>query len=92
VAARLGIDPANLSIAMKIKLPMIVNIATKKMRMELIQDRCPGTIIEFRKMSGENLDVNATNVKVATAEAVIVNQCFGVQIRGIVDPQTLIKD
>ncbi len=91
-AERLGIDPANLAIAMKIKLPVIVNIANKRMRMELIQDMCPGTIIEFRKMSGENLDVNAANVKVATAEAVIVNQCFGVQIRGIVDPLTLIKD
>ncbi len=91
-AERLGISAANLSIAMKIKLPMIVNIASKKMRMELIQDMCPGTIIEFRKMSGENLDVNAANVKVATAEAVIVNQCFGVQIRSIIDPHTLIKD
>lgn len=91
-AARLGVDPVNLAIAMKIKLPLVVNIATKKMRMELIQDMCPGTIIEFRKMSGENLDVIASNVKVATAEAVIINQCFGVQIRNIVDPQAQIKD
>ena len=91
-AERLGVDPANLAIAMKIKLPLVVGIATKKMRMELIQDMCPGTIIEFRKMSGENLDVIASNVKVATAEAVIINQCFGVQIRSIVDPQAAIKD
>ncbi len=92
VAAQLGIDPANLAIAMKIKLPLVVNIATKKMRMELIQAMCPGTIIEFRKMSGENLDVIAANVKVATAEAVITNQCFGIQVRNIIDPKTLIKD
>ncbi len=92
IAASLGIDPANLAIAMKIKLPLVVNIATKKMRMELIQAMCPGTIIEFRKMSGENLDVIAGNVKVATAEAVITNQCFGIQVRNIVDPKTLIKD
>ncbi len=86
-AERLGIDPANLAIAMKIKLPLVVCIATKRMRMELIQDMCPGTIIEFKKMSGENLDVIATNTKVATAEAVIINQCFGVQIRTILDPK-----
>ncbi len=91
-AEKLGVNPANLAIAMKIKLPVIVNIATKKMRMELIQGMCPGTIIEFRKMSGENLDVVASNVKVATAEAVIVNQCFGVQIRSIVDPRVMVKD
>ncbi len=91
-AERLGIDPANLAIAMKIKLPIVVCIATKHMRMELIQDMCPGTIIEFKKMSGENLDVIATNTKVATAEAVIINQCFGVQVRSIVDPRAAVKD
>ena len=92
VAQKLGVDPVNLGIAMKIKLPLIVCIASKKMRMELIQDMSPGTIIEFRKMSGENLDVVASNVKVATAEAVIINQCFGVQIRSIVDPQAAVKE
>ncbi len=91
-ANRLGVDVANLAIAMKIKLPLVVVIATKKMRMELIQGMCPGTIIEFRKMSGENLDVFAGNVKVATSEAVIVNQCFGVQVRSIVDPKLLVKE
>ncbi len=91
-AQKLGIDPKNLGIAMKIKLPVVVTIANKKMRMELIQDMCPGTIIEFRKMSGENLDVIASNVKVATAEAVIINQCFGVQIRSIVDPQAKVPE
>lgn len=91
-AEKLGVDPHNLAIALKIKLPVVVSIASKKMRMELIQDMCPGTIIEFKKMSGENLDVLAANIKVATAEAVIVNQCFGVQIRSIVDPQAAIKD
>lgn len=91
-AEKLGIEPANLSIAMKVRLPFIVTIASKKMRMELIQDMTPGTIIEFRKMSGEALDVLAANIKIATAEAVIVNQCFGVQIRSIVDPRTLQKD
>ena len=91
-ATKLGVDAANLGIAMKIKLPLIVNIAVKKMRMELIQDMCPGTIIEFRKMSGENLDVLAANIKVATAEAVIVNQCFGVQVRSIVDPRATVKE
>lgn len=91
-AEKLGVDPGNLAIAMKIKLPLVVCIASKKMRMELIQGMCPGTIIEFRKMSGENLDVLASNVKIATAEAVIINQCFGVQIRSIVDPHTAVKE
>ncbi|MCL2000027.1 MAG: FliM/FliN family flagellar motor switch protein [Planctomycetes bacterium] len=91
-AENLGVNPANLAIAMKVKLPVVVCIATKNMRMELIQALCPGSIIEFRKKSEENLDVLATNVKVATAEAVTVNQCFGVQIHSIVDPRAAVKD
>lgn len=91
-AERLGVDPKNLAIAMKVRLPIIVNIAIKRMRMELIQDMSPGTIIEFKKMSGEALDVKAANVKIATAEAVIVNQCFGVQVRSIVDPKSQIRN
>lgn len=88
-AEKLGVDPANLATAMKIKLPLIVNIAAKKMRMELIQDMNPGTIIEFRKMSGEMLDVMAGNVKIAEAEVVITNQYFGIQIRAMVDPRAV---
>jgi|GEM_PF-1809068 Flagellar motor switch/type III secretory pathway protein len=88
-SAKLGVDPNNLATAMRIKLPFIVNIATKKMRMELIQDMNPGTIIEFKKMSGEMLDVMAGNVKIAEAEVVITNQCFGVQIRSILDPRAV---
>ncbi|MDR1612054.1 MAG: FliM/FliN family flagellar motor switch protein [Planctomycetota bacterium] len=86
-AEELGVNTENLFTAMKIKLPLIVHIASKKIRMELIQDMSPGTIIEFRKMSGEPLDVYAGNVKIAEAEVVITNQCFGVQIRSLVDPR-----
>ncbi|MDR0362819.1 MAG: FliM/FliN family flagellar motor switch protein [Planctomycetota bacterium] len=86
-AVELGVNPDNLATALKIKLPLIVHIATKKIRMELIQDMSPGTIIEFRKMSGEPLDVFAGNVKIAEAEVVITNQCFGIQIRSLVDPR-----
>jgi hypothetical protein len=31
-------------------------------------------------------------VRIATAEAVIINQCFGVQVRSIVDPRAAVKD
>lgn len=88
-ASALGIDPKNLDNAMHLKVPVVVEIASKLVRMELIQDMCPGTIIEFRKMSGEMLDVMIGNVKIGEAEAVITNQHFGVQIRRIVDPQAV---
>ena len=88
-AEKLGVNPKNLDTVMTIKLPVIVTIASKKMRMELIQDMNPGTILEFRKMSKEPLDVMAGNVKIAEAEVVITNQCFGVQINAVIDPRAL---
>jgi flagellar motor switch/type III secretory pathway protein FliN len=92
-AGKLGIDPANLAIAMKIRLPVIVSVASKRMRMEDIQNICPGTIIEFKDNTfGENLDVMVGTVKVATAEAVTTNQRFGVQIRSLVDPHVAIRN
>ena len=91
-AGKLGIDPANLAITMKIKLPVIVSVASKRMRMEEIQNICPGTIIEFKDNTfGENLDVMVGKVKVATAEAVTTNQRFGVQIRSLVDPHAAMQ-
>ena len=91
-AEKLGVAVDNLATALKIKLPLIVVIATKMIRMEAIQNMSPGTIIEFRKMSGEMLDVMAGNVKIAEAEVVITNQCFGVQIRSLVDPRAAKPD
>ena len=40
-------------------------------------------------MSGEMLDVLAGNVKIAVAEVVITNQCFGIQVRAMVDPRAV---
>ena len=90
-AESLGIEPDRFATAMKVKLPLVVVIAAKKMRMELIQGMSPGTIIEFKKMSGEMLDVVAGNVKIAEAEVVITNQCFGIQIRSMVDARARTK-
>ena len=90
-AKALGIDTKNLENAISLKIPLIVLIANKFMRMELIQEMCPGTIIEFKKMSGEMLDVMIGNVKIAEAEVVITNQYFGIQIRRIIDPRAVAR-
>ena len=71
----------NMAHVMRIPVPFIVILTEKKMRMELIQEMAPGTILEFRKQSGEILDVCANQVKIAEAEVVTTNQHFGVQIR-----------
>ncbi|MDR3210358.1 MAG: FliM/FliN family flagellar motor switch protein [Planctomycetota bacterium] len=84
--------PKNLALALKLKLPLVVPLANKMLRMELIQSMTPGTIIEFRKMAGDSLDVLAGNIKVAEGQVIITtNQCFGIKIQTLVDPRILGK-
>ncbi len=75
----------NLPVALKIKLPTIVELASKKMRMSEIQDLAPGSIIEFRKQSHEFLTVRAGALPFAEGEVVIINEHFGLQVRKVLD-------
>lgn len=80
-------SPENVAHVMKLPIPLVVVLAEKKMRMELVQEMAPGTIIEFRKQSGEKLDVCANNVKIAEAEVVMTNRHFGVQFQRMINPR-----
>ncbi len=78
----------NRDVALHLRIPVVVMLAEKKERMEVIRDLSPGAIIEFRKLSGEFLDIQAGNIKFAEGEVVIVNEHFGIQIRKLVDIRT----
>lgn len=73
----------NEELARRLKVPLVVVLAEKKARLEVIQELSPGAIIEFRKLSGEYLDICAGESKFAEGEVVIVAQHFGIQIRKI---------
>lgn len=75
----------NRKLAMKMLVPVLVVLAEKQVRMEVIQSLAPGSIIEFRKLSGEMLDVCVGKVKVGEGEVVITNEHFGIQMRKMVD-------
>jgi flagellar motor switch protein FliN/FliY len=64
---------------------VIVILAEKKMRMEMVQALAPGSIIEFRKLSGELLDLCVGRVKIAEGEVVLTNEHFGIQVRKLID-------
>lgn len=84
----------NFSLAVRLPVPVIVVLATTKMRVENIKELAPGSIIEFKKFAGEFLDVCAENTKFAEGEVVIVNQHFGIQIRRMtptIPPSRLLK-
>lgn len=71
----------NETLARKLPIPVLVLLAKRRMQMKEVQGLAPGSIIEFRKQSGEFLDICAKNTKFGAGEVVIVNQHFGIQIR-----------
>lgn len=80
-------EPPNRKLVLNLDLPVIVILAEKKVRMEAIRGFSPGSIIEFRKLSGEFLDIYANNIKIGEGEVVVTNQHFGIQIRKLVHPR-----
>ncbi len=84
----------NTMLAKRLPVPVIVVLATTKMRIANVKELAPGSIIEFKKFAGEFLDVCAENTKFAEGEVVIVNQHFGIQLRRMtptIPPPRLLK-
>ncbi len=78
--------PAYSRSLLKIKVPMIVNLASKKMSVKEITHICPGTIIKFDKAYDESLEMNVGNQRVAQGEVVKVGERFGIRIHSIIMP------
>lgn len=84
-AAPSAAPEANRDVLLRIKLPIVVVLASKRERMETIQNWGPGAIIEFRKHANELLDLCAGSNKIAEGEVVVTNEHFGMQIRKLID-------
>lgn len=75
----------------KILVPVIVNVAEKKMPIEEIIRFSPGYIIQFNKNSDELLELRVNNKKLADGEAITIEERFGLQIKKITSLETKIK-
>ena len=84
-------DLPNLDVILAIKVPVIVNLAEKKMKLEDIAGINVGTILEFNKPSEDYLDLLINNKVIARGETVKVGEKFGIQIKEIKSIQETIK-
>ena len=71
---------------LKIKVPVMVTLATKKQPLGQIIELGPGSIIQFEKSCEEMLDMEAAGHRVARGEAVKVGDKFGLRITSVVLP------
>ena len=72
---------------LKLAVPVVVRLAHRQMPLREIVKVVPGTILEFDRMVGEELDLMVNNRQIGSGVAVKVNECFGLRITRIGTPR-----
>ncbi|MGD0381877.1 MAG: FliM/FliN family flagellar motor C-terminal domain-containing protein [Thermoguttaceae bacterium] len=72
---------------LRVRVPVVVTLAEKKQTLGRILEIGPGQILQFDKSCEETLDLEVSNCKIASGEAVKVGDKFGLSIISIVPPE-----
>lgn len=77
--------PADLDAILKLEVPVIVQIASREMRVEEVRGLTPGSIIELPKVVEEELEIMVSDKPIGTGTAVKVGENFGVRVTYVGD-------
>jgi flagellar motor switch protein FliN/FliY len=80
-----GHVPARIQAVMRLEVPVIVQIARRRMSVEDVLALAPGSIIELPKSVEEDLEILVNNKPIGTGRAVKVGENFGVRVSFIGD-------
>lgn len=75
--------PADLNAILALEVPLIVEIASRRMPLAEAVNLTHGAIIEFPKQAESDLRILINNKAVGTGNAVKVGENFGVRIKGV---------
>ena len=70
---------------LKIRVPLIVQLAARRMDVERIRHISLGLIIEFHKSVEDPLDLLVNNRPIGKGEAVKVGESFGIRVTSVSD-------
>jgi flagellar motor switch protein FliN len=84
-------SPADVQRILKLRVPVIVKLAERKMSTAEVLRLGLGAIIEFSKPSNDPLDMMINNSLIGRGEAVKVGENFGLRIQAIGTPQQLVS-
>lgn len=71
---------------LKLKVPVIVHIGRRRMKVDDVLSLGPGAILELEKNADEELDLLVNNKAIGTGSAVKVGENFGIRITQIGTP------
>ena len=76
---------------LRLKVPLIVRLAERKMHCSEVLRLGTGAIIEFSKSSEQPLELLVNNIVIAFGEAVKVGENFGLRIRQVGDTKQIVE-
>jgi flagellar motor switch protein FliN/FliY len=83
--------PLDVARILKLRVPVIVLLASRRMDIAAVRKLALGMIIEFDKDVGDPLDLLISNHPIGRGEAVKVGEHFGLRISEIRDQATRIR-
>ena len=87
LAHRLAQLPPYSRSLLRIKVPVVVTLASTRQPVSRVLDLAPGTILHFTKPCDEPLTLSVGNCEVAVGDTVKVGEKFGLRITSMVMPE-----
>lgn len=76
---------------LKLRVPLMVEIGRRNMKLEAVLNLAQGSIIELNKHADEPLDVVINNHRIGEGHAVKVGENFGIRIEDVGEAKELIE-
>lgn len=89
-AAQTSPGSAELNRILRIRVPVIVKLAQRKIDVQEVLRLGLGSIIEFHKPADEPMDLMINNKTIGQGIAVKVGENFGLKLTSVGDPKALI--
>lgn len=75
----------NFTHLLKLRVPVVIRLAHKKMDVQAISKMMVGTIIEFDKSAGDELEIMIRNKPIGYGVAVRTGESYGLRITSLCD-------
>lgn len=85
------VSPEHLQRILKLKVPVVVRLARKRLALSEVMRLGSGAILEFNKRSDDPLELLVNNKAIGMGEAVKVGENFGLRVTSIGDVREKIE-
>ena len=92
-AEEMGVVPGeeNLEILLDVNMPLTITMGQTTMPFRKLLQLGPGSVIQLDKAIGQPADLYIQDIKFATADIVVVDDCFAVRIKEILGMEQTVK-